>query len=303
MEICTCHYKEDLTWLLEGSQWPVTVVHKEGGDPVTLSKGTLWTIPNVGVEATSFLWFIIQRYETLPDHVAFIHGHETSYHQKGDRPLLEMIRDANVQKYGFVPLNNFWYCIQLYGALRNYIQVYKNLELEPPNELIVCGSAQFIVSRYRILARPKSYYEKLYERVTSREIGNALEYVWHHIFGEPWVHVPRDDHFAPPLDRVVYSGCGSIPMRYNDFKIGYVGHKPEPEFKVSMTEDDYKSIVDHCIMVICFHDDEPLFHIGDTNKIIRMHREHLNMELPWIIGTCQLYEKLYLEALAAEIPK
>ena len=300
MEICTCHYKEDLTWLLEGSQWPVTVVHKEGGDPVTLSKGTLWTIPNVGVEATAYLWYIIQRYETLPDHVAFIHGHETSHHQQGGRPLLEMIRDAQVHKYNFVPLNNFWYCIQLQGALRNYIQVYKNLELDTPENFIVCGSAQFIVSRYRILARRKAYYEKLYERITSREIGNALEYVWHHIFGEPWVHVPRDDHFAPPLDRVLYSGCGSIPMRYDDFKLGYIGQNP-PDERVSLirSRDEYEALVHQCVMIVCCTDDKAIDLTDDTNKIAWVHRDNFINFLLELHLVRQLYEKLYLEALAS----
>ena len=299
MEICTCHYKEDLTWLLEGSPWPVSIVHKEGGDPVTLSKGTLWTIPNVGVEATAFLWYIIQRYETLPKWTAFVHGHETSYHQRGDRPLLDMIRDAQIHKYGYVPLNNWWYCIQLHGALRGYLEIYKDLDLVPPEHFIVCGSAQFIVARSRILARPKSYYEKLYERVTSREIGNALEYTWHYIFGEPWVHVPRDDHFAPPLGQVLYSGCGSIPMRFDDFKLGYVGRNPRPEFNESINEDHFVSLAEQCIMIMCFTDDEPSFSVRDTNKIVWIPRENV---VPFLTELCplrQLYEKLYLEALAS----
>jgi hypothetical protein len=93
IEICTSHFNEDLGWL-EKSPWPVTVVHHEGGTPVDYT----YLIPNVGFETTSYLKYIIERYDSLPDHVAFIHGHETAPHQLGDRPMLDMIRDANIQK-------------------------------------------------------------------------------------------------------------------------------------------------------------------------------------------------------------
>ena len=76
MEICTCHYKEDLAWL-DNCEFIVNIVHKEGGTPIP---NYTYCIPNIGCEATAYLKYIIERYDTLPDYTAFLHGHETSYH-------------------------------------------------------------------------------------------------------------------------------------------------------------------------------------------------------------------------------
>ena len=212
MEICTCHYKEDLTWLLEGSQWPVTVVHKEGGDPVTLSKGTLWTIPNIGTEGPAYLWYIIQRWDTLPDHVAFIHGHEHAHHQQGDRPLLEMIRDAKVQKYGYVPLGNAWNPIWRRGQNKMCLDTYKKIGLEVPEFYVTCSGAQFVVSRERIRRNPLEYYKGLYDMKLTLNDCIALEFSWHVIFGEHWMLLPRSDHFEPPLKEIKYARTAEVAL-------------------------------------------------------------------------------------------
>ena len=61
MEICTCHYNEDLKWLDE-SEFLVNIVHKDGGTPIDY----MYCIPNVGYEATAYMKYIIERYDTLP---------------------------------------------------------------------------------------------------------------------------------------------------------------------------------------------------------------------------------------------
>jgi hypothetical protein len=61
MEICTCHYKENIEWL-KSSLYPVTVVHKEGGDPFSHeSFFHSFTVPNIGVEAYAYLSYILDR--------------------------------------------------------------------------------------------------------------------------------------------------------------------------------------------------------------------------------------------------
>ena len=102
--IVTSHWKEDLTWLKK-SEFPVVLIDKEGADPTCFEPS--YVIPNKGLEASVYLKFIIERYNDLPDHVAFIHGHETAHHQKHSRPLLELIRNANTKKYDFISLNHW----------------------------------------------------------------------------------------------------------------------------------------------------------------------------------------------------
>ena len=88
-------------------------------------------------------------------------------------------------------------------------------------------------------------------------------------------------------------------MRYNDFKLGYVGRKPHPEFNESIKEDHFVSLAEQCIMIMCFDDDEPSFSVGDANKIVWIPRENFIPFLIEIHSIRQLYEKLYLEALAS----
>ena len=102
--IVTSHWKEDLDWLR--AEFPVVVIDKEGADPMCFEPAHV--IPNKGSEASAYLKFIIERYDDLPDHVAFIHGHETSHHHRHALPVLELIRRANVAKHDYISLNG-WY--------------------------------------------------------------------------------------------------------------------------------------------------------------------------------------------------
>lgn len=84
LEIVSCHYKEELLWL-EDSPYPVNVVGKEGGDTPLLETSkfkSVNVIPNFGLEASSYLWFIIERYDSLPERVAFM------CHRQGNPPAL-----------------------------------------------------------------------------------------------------------------------------------------------------------------------------------------------------------------------
>jgi len=300
MEICTCHYKEDLEWL-RLSDWPITIYHKEGGSNVPENIGKIITIPNNGVEASAYIQYIIQRYESLPDHVAFIHGHETSYHQCGDRPLLEMIRDANIKKYSYIPLNNYWYCFHTIYQLANYIPIWNNIfNIFPPNFFITCGGAQFVVSKKNILTHSKEYYEELYLKVSKIEsAAGGIEFLWHIIFNEKFVFVPRDDHFNPPLKEFLYSAYSSTPMKVEHLKIGYCGKGPVPEGIIPITNneqfDNYKN---KCIMIFCFHNDE-IYDIkcNDINKIARINQNDLQKCIQCYNKFITIFEFLYTEAL------
>jgi len=218
LTIVTSHWKEDLTFLTK-SKFPVVLIDKEGADPSPFHPQHI--IPNVGNESTSYLKYIIENYDNLPDHIAFIHGHETAHHHKHDRPLLEVIEGANIEKYGFIPINN------MHRASSFFNEVYIDKSTENPRVIpirlykffdslfIPCRGgqplydgpwahdlgAQFIVSRERILANPKKLYEGWYYISTTNlefteEFGYILEKCWHVIFGESPAHAPVRDWFS-----------------------------------------------------------------------------------------------------------
>jgi Protein of unknown function (DUF3431) len=211
LTIVTSHWKEDLTWLTK-SKFPVVLIDKEGADPSPFVPQHV--IPNVGKESSAYIKYIIENYDNLPEAVAFIHGHETSEHQQHDRPLLEVIEGANIAKYGFIPINNKHWPSDfnddhIAGGRRIRLYSFFNklcipLKGEMPFEngpWIHEMSAQFVVSRERILANPKMLYEGWYYIFTHNldfevEFAYILERCWHTIFGEGAVHMPQKDWFS-----------------------------------------------------------------------------------------------------------
>lgn len=223
MEICTSHYDEDLEWLKE-SEWPVHVIDHEGAKPHSFE--TFATIPNSGYEASAYLKYIIERYDSLPERVAFIHGHEEADHQLGGRPMLDMIRTANVQKYGYVPLNNAWRNVLSVTQLNGFEEKWSKMFVAPmPERFTIDTGAQMVVSRERILANKKSKYEFLYDTVDTKNDATIMEHMWHYIFGEPISMQPKADLFVPPLDEIRMCN-NQLPVA--KFKVGFIG--PEEFF-------------------------------------------------------------------------
>lgn len=218
MEICVSHYTEDLEWL-KASEWPVLVIDHEGAEPHSFD--TFETVPNVGYEASAYLKYIIERYDSLPEYVAFIHGHEEADHQLGGRPMLDMIRTANIKKYGYVPLNNAWRNVLSVTHLNGMQEKWSKMFTAPmPDRFTVDTGAQFVVSRERILSNRKSKYEFLYEIISEKTDATILEHMWHYIFGEPISMQPVQDLFVPPLDKIRM--CKN-QLAVGEFKVGFIG--------------------------------------------------------------------------------
>jgi hypothetical protein len=220
MIIVTSHWKENLDWLKK-SKFPVVLIDKVGSDPSCFEP--TYIIPNKGGECSVWFKYIIENYDNLPDHIAFLHGHENSYHQKHERPLLEVIEAANLS-HGYIPLNGWvrFYKFQNEKGVLNAPVLWENFRL--PSELkpdigapiIFQPNAQFIVSKERILKHPKELYEHMYsvlmteipehEPHINRDIEKhyyLLENIVHIFFGEDRICFYNPDWFNfqyfPPL--------------------------------------------------------------------------------------------------------
>jgi hypothetical protein len=213
LEICSSHFNEDLEWLKK-SPWPVSIVHHEGGAPVDYT----YLIPNVGLEASAYFKYILERYDSLPDHVAFIHGHETSWHHQGDRPLLDMIKTANFEKYDYIPLNNCWRCVNSSKQMVDQLECLENNKFTVEPIFITCCGGQFIVSKKAILANTKKQYEDWCASLKHANDAICFELIWHTIFGCGSSIVPLVDHFVPRLSEVLYAPSSDIPMLLCKFK-------------------------------------------------------------------------------------
>ena len=235
--IVTAHFNEDLDWL-KNAKFPVVVCNKTASDLSDLSDFNIDNKCsmelNRGREASVFLRFIIVYYDTLPKHTAFIHGHETAWHQKHPDGILKAIDQANIDKYDYISLNNNLMSLRYEPYMKfniqhptesNYIDntdmsrvvhrlinKYWTILFEPelkidfPEKLRYQQSAQFIVSRDLIRKHPKSFYIQLYNFIIDPNEDDyhtsvALEFLWHIIFGE------KPDTCETDIHDPLYNNC------------------------------------------------------------------------------------------------
>jgi hypothetical protein len=210
MEICSSHYREDLEWLKK-SKFPVTVIGHEGESPHDFQG---FTIPNIGCELTSYLFFILKRWDSLPEWTAFIHGHKDAWHQKAQIDLLTLIETANVKKYNFIPLNNYYVSKYYNGQSdfgKRFIKMYMHMSGQylPPHVFIpACG--QYIVSARVIKRYPYETYVNIYKFIIAQcpedsKVGaDCVDILFNTLFGpkNSYLHLvnyPRTDFFDPPI--------------------------------------------------------------------------------------------------------
>jgi hypothetical protein len=211
LTIVTSHWNEDLTWLKK-SRFPVVLIDKEGAAPTCFIPQHV--IPNKGNDTAVIFTYIIKNYDCLPDHVAFIHGHEKSYHQLHDRDLLEVIESANVHKYSYIPLNNvmreYIFCNEIPSngepvfMLYDYVIKLGIKPLRALTRMTVPVGSQFITNRERIQSVPKEIWKKWLETLLSADPHDAkiipivFEYMLHIILGEMSEMVLETDWFSFP---------------------------------------------------------------------------------------------------------
>jgi len=186
--IVTSHWKEDLTWLTS-SKCPVILIDHQGSAPSVIRPTT--TIVNRGREASSYLRYILDNYDSLPEHVAFIHGHEDAWHHKKG-PVLPQIEHATLVPGMYVSLNyEMGQPLSMNSIRHDWHVVEPWLGPLPKDPPCAPGCAQFIVSRDRIRSRPKQLYQAMYAYILHPGhdhygIGCFYEYIWHYIFTHQW---------------------------------------------------------------------------------------------------------------------
>lgn len=191
--IVSCHFSEDLEWL-QSWEGKVVVVDKDGAVPTTIHYAPLLTVPNECNEASAYVAYICHSYMELPDHIAFIHGHETSWHQRHDRDLLSVIRAAN-PSCNFVHLNNLYRQITFPGYVASY--------MSPGGcKMVAAIGAQFVVSKKCILQYPLGAWVKLLmalcmpcTRRESFDRGVCMEVLWPYVFDGPPQFRPQPEWF------------------------------------------------------------------------------------------------------------
>lgn len=224
IEIVSSYFNEDLKWL-ENSPYPTHIVGKK--ELATKSNFASFNlIPNFAKEAGSYLWFIVNNYDNLPNKMAFIHGHEISSHQK--IPIFEAIE--TYKEFPFVDLNRFANIYLFIKPNSCYHQLWNHLLKhffgEVPKVVNYRGMAQFLVRKEVILSKPKEFWKFLYDETlkidnnNSETVASFYESFWHIIFGleSPIEDISRPNFF-PSEEKVCLFVDESDVKEYADMYV------------------------------------------------------------------------------------
>lgn len=198
--IVSSHYNENLDWIKNQKNYEYIIYSKnpDSKEIADIPSENLRIIKNRGLEATSYISFIIDFYERIPEYVAFCHGHEYAWHQSSD--ILSSIRAYNFQDEYFT-LNNPYYRNSLYDECPQEIiypaerrvwpkikSISEKIGIELPDMIEITMSAQFVLKKECILRNSKSFYENLNDwlnsqtEITDAMAGNIMEQLWYLIF-------------------------------------------------------------------------------------------------------------------------
>ena len=191
---------------------------------------TLFVPANKGNEAMRYLSFIIDNYDSLPDIIAFRHGHQKAWHQIFDSAA--EVNNLNLTTVRLRRYQNFLCEARMWGCDQQILLADKQREengsngvayhpLSPrsqpevdaaiynhwdswfggpmPENLAGACCAQFVVVKEAVWRWPKSKYIGwrkwlLETSMESWAAGMVFERTWHVIFGMPPVQCESDDH-------------------------------------------------------------------------------------------------------------
>ena len=109
------HYLEDLAWIENQTEFPFIVYCKSGNSSTS---GTPWRYHdlsdiNVGSEAESYLTYIVDHYNWLPETMVFLHGHSMAWHQR--LPVMELLGSlGDLTHFNYMNIgNNLWNAFSL----------------------------------------------------------------------------------------------------------------------------------------------------------------------------------------------
>lgn len=187
--IVSSHFKEDVSWL-EDFELPYLVVSKGHEYP---NVRNFCVIPNRGLEFGSYVWYLLNNWDHLPERVLFVHGHLNSYHQQ--MPMDESIRIFSTS--GFASLNgDFSLAIhRLRGEHPwfglNFVEMWRFLGLDfarpCPDVCAIPPCTQSLVSRDLILSFGKPFWDRIFQSLMSHDahyhLALVMEIAWPTIFG------------------------------------------------------------------------------------------------------------------------
>ncbi|XP_022083668.1 uncharacterized protein LOC110975458 isoform X3 [Acanthaster planci] len=196
-EVVVSHYNEPLDWLKPCAEQAGHVYHKgsDRGPPFDMYK---WErLPNVGREAHTYLYHILQNYDSLAEVTVFLQGHGSQPHITwcfADPAEFVAMAKKNIfcKKHGsygnWGRINHFgkWLKDLKAGSMRRakstvgefYTALFGT---RPPRAVPACYAGCFSASRANLQRHPKTFYQKALSFVNDHsnpEEGHYFERLW-----------------------------------------------------------------------------------------------------------------------------
>lgn len=204
--VVVAHYDEDLSYWLQDDTLPVVICSKaDAGDPCCHAAA------NIGDQHIHYMQWIVANYDCLPLRVAFVDAHVFDWHSDFDmlaylrclvhepdlpsRDLFHPLTTADAQDHAILHQHIALHAHEAAGEDLDglWAAVSQHNGTAVPDHVAMVGGAQFLVSRDRILRRPRTSWEELLRFIRDHEpplhshspLSYALEYLWHVILFEP----------------------------------------------------------------------------------------------------------------------
>ena len=180
MKIVVSRYNEDLQWT---KQFSGVIIYNKGEDNIGVEYNVV-KLKNVGREGHTYYTHICENYENLDEYIVFLQGEPFHHSPNLIRNLQKYTKIDQERDVDFVLLSEMILDCDLKGCPYDVnlplIPVYEQLFNERKVELPFRfgAGAQFIVSKRRILSRPREFYEnivKILEYCVHPREGNVIE--------------------------------------------------------------------------------------------------------------------------------
>jgi hypothetical protein len=217
LELVVAHHEESLRWLRRVPPDYRRSIYHKGSGPL---EGAI-ALPNAGREAHTYLYHIVQRYDSLAPVTVFCQGHPFD-HASDFHYTLKNLAEGTLAVRDFSWLGFIIDTDDARGK-RLFVNWSKNaahqeLELDLlyenlfgktcPDLFHFYVGAQFIATKQAILGRPREFYEKALKlSVGIENAAHGFERIWDGIFGvrgvDPAVLAGNSCAYLKPIKRLL----------------------------------------------------------------------------------------------------
>jgi len=229
MDIVCTHFKEDLSWILDVGPCVDRIFvydcqEQAVPDALKAHPKVQWRTKPEGNGHYSYTLYVTECYHHLPDYTMFLHGHDTSWHQRD--PIFTLVSKtqalmAKRHMPAYCSLNDRpyrdWFTPGQFireTVERCWPLLADELQMPvPPNGVLDINACQFVAHRSRTLARSLSTWQRIRDKVKDIAHHSAEDYfiegITHILWGEPY----RRPCIEQNMRRLLWRKCNELDLR------------------------------------------------------------------------------------------